>query len=71
MGVLPRRDGDFVELPLARGKVVIGTRAALVRLLGEAPEPPALAGYALSGKPGEKRRVMKLPPSLGGVWVIG
>jgi hypothetical protein len=71
MGVLPQRDGDFVELPLARGKVVIGTRAALVRLLGEAPEPPALAGYALSGKPGEKRRVMKLPPSLGGVWVIG
>jgi len=70
-GALPRRDGDFVELPLARGKVVIGTRSALVRLLGEAPEPPALAGYAFSGKPGEKRRVVKLPPSLGGVWVIG
>ena len=72
MGVLPRRDGDFIELPLARGKVVIGSRAALVRLLGEAPPPPALAGYALScGKPGQKRRVEKLPPSLGGVWVIG
>lgn len=71
MGALPRRDGDLIELPLARGKVVIGTRAAMVRLLGEAPPAPALAGYALSGKPGEKRRVVKLPPSLGGVWVIG
>ena len=70
-GVLPRRDGDFIELPLARGKVVIGSRAALVRLLGEAPPPPALAGYALTGKPGEKRRIVKLPPALGGVWVIG
>jgi hypothetical protein len=71
-GVLPRRDGDFIELPLARGKVVIGSHAALVRLLGEAPPAPALAGYAFStGKPGEKRRVVKLPPSLGGVWVIG
>ena len=71
-GVLPRRDGDFVELPLARGKVVIGSRAAWVRLLGEAPPAPALAGYALSsGKRGEKQRIVKLPPSLGGVWVIG
>jgi len=71
-GVLPRREGDFVELPLARGKIAIGSRAALVQLLGEAPPPPALAGYALStGKPGEKRRVVKLPPSLGGIWVIG
>ena len=71
MGALPRRDGEFIELPLARGKVVIGSRAAMARLLGEAPAPPALAGYALSGKPGEKRRVVQLPPSLGGVWVIG
>src|SRR5262249_22960199 len=70
-GALPRRSGDFVELPLARGKVVIGTRAAMVQRLGEAPAAPALAGYALSGKAGEKRRLVKLPPSLGGVWVIG
>jgi len=70
-GALPRRDGDFIELPLARGKVVVGTRAAWVRLLGEAPPAPSLAGYALSGKPGEKRRIVRLPPSLGGVWVIG
>ena len=70
-GVLPRRDGELVELPLARGKVVIGTRAALARLLGDAPAAPAFAGYALSsGKPQEKR-IVKLPPSLGGVWLIG
>lgn len=70
-GALPRRDGEFVELPLARGRIVIGTRDALARLLGEAPPAPSLAGYALSGKPGEKRRAVKLPPSLGGVWLIG
>ena len=52
--------------------MVIGSRAAWVRLLGEAPPAPALAGYALSsGKRGEKQRIVKLPPSLGGVWVIG
>ena len=70
-GALPRRDGEFIELRLARGRIVIGSRAAMARLLGEAPAPPALAGYALSGKPGEKRRIVRLPPSLGGVWVIG
>jgi len=70
-GVLPRRDGEFVELLLARGKVVIGSRAAMVRLLGEAPPPPALAGYTLSsGKPGEKPRAVKLPGALGGVWLM-
>lgn len=70
-GVLPRRDGELVELPLARGKVVIGSQAALARLLGEAPAPPALAGYALSSSRPELKGVVKLPPSLGGVWVIG
>lgn len=69
-GVLPRRDGEFVELPLARGRVVIGSRAAMVRLLGEAPPPPALAGYALSRRPGGKPRAVKLPASLGGVWLM-
>jgi glyoxalase-like protein len=71
-GVMPRRDGEFVELPLARGKVVIGPRAAMARLLGDAPPPPALAGYALSsGKPGEKPRAVKLPGALGGAWLMG
>jgi hypothetical protein len=69
-GALPRHDGELVELPLARGKVVIGSRAAMVRLLGEAPPPPALAGYALSCRPGERPRTLKLPPALGGVWLM-
>jgi hypothetical protein len=70
-GVLPRRDGEFIELPLARGKVVIGSQAALARRLGEAPAPPALAGYAMSSsRPGIGKGLVKLPPSLGGVWVI-
>ena len=67
-GALPRRAGELIELTLARGKVVIGSRAAMARLLGSAPPPPAIAGYALSGK---KRQVVTLPPSLGGVWLIG
>ena len=45
-GALPRRDGDLVELPLARGKVLIGTRDAIAAQLGSAPPAPALAGYA-------------------------
>jgi hypothetical protein len=46
-GALPRRDGDLVELPLARGKVLIGTHETLAARLGEAPAAPSLAGYAL------------------------
>src|SRR5262245_32214565 len=83
-GVLPRRNGDLTELPLARGKAVLGTRAALAAHLGEAPPAPGLAGYALKcSQPeaflarckaagfGVSGRNVKLPPSLGGVWVIG
>ena len=83
-GVLPRRSGEFIELPLARGKAVLGTRAALAAHLGEAPPAPALAGYALKCSQPEaflarckaagfavSGRNVKLPPSLGGVWVIG
>jgi hypothetical protein len=82
-GVLPRRSGDLVELPLARGKVLIGTRAALAAHLGEAPAAPALAGYALKCSQPDvflarckdagftvSGRNVKLPPSLGGVWTI-
>ena len=83
-GVLPRRNGDLVELPLARGKVCVGTQAALAAHLGEAPPAPALAGYALKCSQPEaflarckaagfatSGKNVKLPPSLGGVWVIG
>jgi hypothetical protein len=82
-GTLPRRNGDLIELTLARGKAVIGTRAALAAHLGEAPAAPGLAGDALkcsqpeaflarckaAGFPVAGKNV-KLPPSLGGVWVI-
>ena len=68
-GVMPRADGRFVELPLARGRIVIGTRAAMARRLGEAPPPPALAGYALAGA--KERCMVTLPAALGGVWAFG
>jgi hypothetical protein len=82
-GALPRRSGELVELPLARGKVLIGKRAALAAHLGEAPAAPSLAGYALKCSQPEaflarcktagfavSGRAVKLPPSLGGVWLI-
>ena len=47
--LLPRAEGDGVRLASARGRVFIGTRSAVAKLLGEAPAPPAIAGYALAG----------------------
>lgn len=47
-GLLPRPDGDLVNLECARGRVVIGSSRALSRLLGAAPPAPALAGYSLA-----------------------
>ena len=83
-GVLPRREGDLVALPLARGKVLVGTREALAVHLGEAPPAPALAGYSLKcSQPAEfaarcssagfrvAGNIVRLPAALGGVWVIG
>ncbi len=83
-GALPRRDAELVELPLARGKVLIGTHQALAARLGEAPAAPSLAGYALKCSQPDaflarckaagfstSGKNVKLPPSLGGVWVIG
>lgn len=82
-GAMPRRSGDFVELTLARGKVRIGTREQIAAHLGEAPQAPALAGYALKCSQPEaflarckaagftvSGRKVKLPASLGGVWLI-
>lgn len=83
-GALPHRDGKLVELRLGRGKVFIGTRDALAAHLGEAPPAPALAGYALKSSQPEAfiarckaaglpvaDKTVKLPASLGGVWLIG
>ena len=47
--LLPRAEGDGVRLETARGRIFIGSRAALGKRLGEAPAAPAIAGYALAG----------------------
>ena len=47
-GLLPRPEDGFVRLDTARGRVLIGTRRNVERVLGTAPAAPALAGYALS-----------------------
>jgi hypothetical protein len=47
-GLLPRPQAEFVCLNTARGQVRIGRREGIQKLLGSAPPPPALAGYALA-----------------------
>lgn len=47
-GSLPRPQAEFVCLNTARGQVRIGRRETIQKLLGYAPPPPALAGYALA-----------------------
>ena len=82
-GLLPRPEDGFVRLDTARGRVVIGTRKNVERVLGTAPAAPALAGYALScsdpdafaarcRKAGLEvaGRVVTLPAALGGTWLL-
>ena len=87
-GLLPRRSKEgnadgFVRLDTARGRVIIGTRKNVERLLGNAPAAPALAGYALSCNDPKafaarcsgaglevEGNVVRLPPSLGGAWLL-
>ena len=45
--LLPRPAGAFVHLAASRGHVLVGRWESWTALLGEAPAPPALAGYAL------------------------
>ena len=45
--LLPRPEGDGVRLETARGRIFVGTREAVARLLGDAPPAPAIAGYSL------------------------
>jgi hypothetical protein len=47
-GLLPRPQGEFVNLECARGQVRIGRRQSIEKLLGDCPPAPALAGYALA-----------------------
>jgi len=82
-GLLPRPEDGFVRLDTARGRVVIGTRKNVERVLGTAPAAPALAGYALScsdpaafaarcRKAGLEvaGRAVTLPATLGGTWLL-
>jgi hypothetical protein len=77
-----KADG-FVRLDTARGRVMIGTRREVETLLGSAPAAPALAGYALAcAAPDEfaarcrkaglevAGRVVALPATLGGTWLL-
>jgi len=62
---------------------MIGTRKIMERVLGNAPAAPALAGYALSCSDPDafaarcrkaglevEGKVVRLPPSLGGAWLL-
>ena len=82
-GLLPRPEDGFVRLDTARGRVMIGTRKNVGRVLGSAPAAPALAGYALActapdafaarcRKAGLEvaGRVVTLPATLGGTWLL-
>jgi Glyoxalase-like domain len=82
-GLLPRPEDGFVRLDTARGRVMIGTRANVRRVLGNAPAAPALAGYALSCSDPDafaarcrnaglkvNGRVVELPAALGGTWLL-
>lgn len=82
-GLLPRPEDGFVRLDTARGRVVIGTRKNVERVLGHAPAAPALAGYVLScSDPGAfaarcrkaglevAGRAVTLPATVGGTWLL-
>lgn len=82
MAGLPRREGGLVSIETERGKVLIGTRTQLKRLLGAAPRAPGIAGYALAcrdpktlarrcaaaGLKVNRALCVVLPPALGGAW---
>ncbi len=81
--VLPQAEGDGVRLQTARGRIFVGTRETVARLLGEAPPAPAIAGYSLTCADPEafKARCLgagletrgdwiKLPTALGARWRV-
>lgn len=82
MAGIPRRAGGLISLETERGKVLIGTRAQMKRLLGAAPPSPGIAGYALAcrdprafarrcaaaGLKVNRNLAVVLPPALGGAW---
>lgn len=82
MAGIPRRASGLISLETERGKVLIGTRTQLKRLLGAAPPSPGIAGYALAcrdprafarrcaaaGLKVNRNLAVVLPPALGGAW---
>jgi hypothetical protein len=48
--LIPSKEDDCVRLRAARGSIVIGTRAAIAKRVGDAPAAPAIGGYSLRGK---------------------
>jgi hypothetical protein len=82
-GLLPRPEDGFVRLDTARGRICIGTEAALSAIFEQVPPAPALAGYALSCADPQRflnkcknnglqvrKNAVALPPALGGAWLI-
>lgn len=81
-GGIPRPAGGLVSLETDRGKVLVGTRPQLRRLLGAAPPSPGIAGYALAfrdpkafaarcrraGLEVNRHLAVALPHALGGAW---
>ena len=66
--LLPVREGSLVRLQAARGSIVIGERAAIAKILGDAPPAPGIAGYSLRGHPqGGDARCIRLSAAVGGV----
>jgi hypothetical protein len=47
--LIPSKEKDGVRLQTARGSILIGTQAAMAKMLGGAPAAPAIAGYSLRG----------------------
>ena len=71
-GLIPFREKDVVRLRTARGSIVIGERAAISAILGDAPTAPGIAGYRLRGHPAAPAaRCMQLPAAVGGVIAFG
>jgi hypothetical protein len=62
--LMPSPEAHCIRLKAARGSIVIGDRAAIVRLLGDAPHAPGIAGYSLQGA--SAKRLVALPPAVGG-----
>lgn len=71
-GLIPLREKQCVRLQAARGSIVIGTRAAIVKIVGDAPPAPGIAGYSLrSHPPSGAARCIKLSAAVGGTVVFG